>query len=247
MNDLATLQSPGASPPGPLGDQLQRLGPWFHNLHLPGGVQTAPDHPLGDFPKFKWKEIAPHLPNDLHGWRVLDIGCNAGFYSFELARRGANVVGIDEDLHYLRQARWVRRRFGLGECVRFRQMSVYELSGWQESFDMVLFLGVFYHLRYPLLALDRIAARTRRMLVFQSLRLPGEAVATDVKGKAYLEIDDLAKPDWPRMAFVEHDFAGDASNWWIPNRAAMEALLRSAGFNIVASPAKGTYVCEPKR
>ena len=53
---MKTLQSRGheALPP--------ELGPWFHNLHLPDGVQTAPDHPLGDFPRWKWEEIAPHLP-----------------------------------------------------------------------------------------------------------------------------------------------------------------------------------------
>ncbi len=66
---------------------IEELKPWFHNLHLPDGQETAPDHPLGDFPAFKWKQIAPHLPRDLAGWQVIDIGCNAGFYSFELARR----------------------------------------------------------------------------------------------------------------------------------------------------------------
>ncbi|HET8551140.1 MAG TPA: TIGR04290 family methyltransferase [Gammaproteobacteria bacterium] len=245
MNDgLATLQSPGSAA-GPLADQVQRLGPWFHNLHLPDGTQTAPDHPLGDFPAFKWEQLAPHLPADLTGWRVLDIGCNAGFYSFELARRGADVLGIDEDPHYLKQARWARRRLNLGGQVRFKQMGVYQLAKMQETFDLVLFLGVFYHLRYPLLALDRIADKIRRRLLFQSLSLPGDAVATDVCGKGYLEIDDLAAPEWPRMAFVEHDFAGDTSNWWIPNKAAIEALLRTAGFRILACPAEGTYVCEP--
>ncbi|HJU26111.1 MAG TPA: DUF1698 domain-containing protein, partial [Rhodanobacteraceae bacterium] len=85
---------------------IAHLAPWFHNLHLPQGVQTCPGHPLGDFPAFKWREIAPHVPSDLSGWRVLDIGCNAGFYSFELAARGARVTGIDIDPHYLDQARW---------------------------------------------------------------------------------------------------------------------------------------------
>src|SRR5918997_6765494 len=75
--------------------KIAELGPWFHNLHLPDGTQTAPDHSLGDFPSFKWLEVAPHLPKDLTGWRALDIGCNAGFYTFELARRGARVTGID--------------------------------------------------------------------------------------------------------------------------------------------------------
>lgn len=242
---LATLQSAGSAA-GPLAEQLQRLGPWFHNLHLPDGTQTAPDHPLGDFPAFKWQQLAPHIPRDLTGWRVLDIGCNAGFYSFELARRGADVLGIDEDTHYLKQARWARRRFDLGGRVRFKRMEVYKLEKMRETFDLVLFLGVFYHLRHPLLALDQIATKTRRRLLFQSLALPGDAVATDVRGKAYLEIDDLTAPEWPHMAFVEHDFAGDTSNWWIPNRAAIEALLRTAGFKILARPAEGTYVCEPE-
>ncbi|MEJ7797768.1 MAG: DUF1698 domain-containing protein [Solirubrobacteraceae bacterium] len=67
---------------------------------LPGGRCTAPDHPLGDFPAFKWQQIAPHLPQDLAGARALDIGCNAGFYSFELARRGADVLAVDVGEHY---------------------------------------------------------------------------------------------------------------------------------------------------
>src|SRR4051812_29623521 len=90
----------------PTQQQIQDLGPWFHNLHLPDGTQTAPSHFLGDFPQFKWKEIAPQVPPDLAGWTALDIGCNAGFYSIELARRGARVTGIDLDQHYLKQAQW---------------------------------------------------------------------------------------------------------------------------------------------
>ena len=85
---------------------IERLGPWFHNLHLPDGSQTAPDHPLGDFPRYKWSVLAPHLPQRLEGWTVLDIGANAGFYTFELAKRGARVTAIDVDDHYLDQARW---------------------------------------------------------------------------------------------------------------------------------------------
>ena len=64
----------------------KRSGSWplVPQPALPGrDIQTAPDHFLGDFPRFKWLEIAPHIPEDLKGWRVLDIGCNAGFYSFE--------------------------------------------------------------------------------------------------------------------------------------------------------------------
>src|SRR5437763_2281881 len=100
-----------------LAREIQQLGPWFHNLHLPDGTQTCPDHWLGDFPAFKWQQLSPHVPQDLSGWTCLDIGCNAGFYSFELARRGATVLGIDVDARYLKQARWACERFHLTDCV----------------------------------------------------------------------------------------------------------------------------------
>src|ERR1700710_2757881 len=173
------LPSPAARDQGVL-QQIEALGPWFHNLHLPGGVQTLPNHFLGgDFPNFKWQQIGPCLPEDLSGWRVLDVGCNAGFYSFELARRGADVLGIDVDPHYLAQARWAAQEFGLAEQVEFRRMEVYELAGGDETFDLIWFMGVFYHLRYPLLALDLLARRTRRLMVFQTLTMPGDTVYED--------------------------------------------------------------------
>src|SRR4051794_6546973 len=102
-----SLQAPGGGldgTPDETVQEIRRLGPWFHNLTLPSGQTTAPDHPLGDFPSFKWQQIAPHVPEDLRGARALDIGCNAGFYSIELAKRGAHVVAVDHDPHYLRQA-----------------------------------------------------------------------------------------------------------------------------------------------
>jgi len=106
--------------------QIAALAPWFHNLHLPDGAQTAPEHPLGDFPTVKWRQIEPCIAADLTGWRALDIGCNAGFYSFELARRGAQVTALDIDAHYLRQARWAAREFGLEDRIDFREGSPHQ-------------------------------------------------------------------------------------------------------------------------
>lgn len=236
---------------GDLEGEIARLGPWFHNLHLPDGTQTAPDHPLGDFPSFKWEELAPHLPRSLRGWSVLDIGCNAGFYSFELARRGAHVTGIDLDPHYLAQAGWAARELGLQEQVEFRQMQVYDLAHIEERFDLVLFMGVFYHLRYPMLGLDIVARKVRRLMVFQTLSMPGkevfdetpevgEYINNNLEGR-----EVLSDPGWPRMAFIEHKFAGDPTNWWVPNHAAVEALLRSSGMRIIGYPMDETYLCEP--
>ena len=90
-----------------LRERVEALAPWFHNIELPGGLTTAPDHFLGDYPNFKFQRFAAHLPADLTGKSVLDIGCNAGFYSMEMKRRGADyVLGIDMDDRYLEQARF---------------------------------------------------------------------------------------------------------------------------------------------
>ncbi len=225
--------------------EIARLAPWFHNLHLPDGTQTAPDHFLGDFPRYKWEALAPHLPARLDGWSALDIGCNAGYYSFELARRGARVVGIDVDQHYLRQAHWAAMELGLEERIEFRRMQVYDLARSEEQFDLVLFMGVFYHLRYPLLGLDLVARCTRRLLVFQTLTLPGTEVHLDTSDRPSDDRDGLLLPGWPKMAFIEQHFAGDPTNWWVANHAAVEAMLRSAGMSLRAAPGHELYLCEP--
>ena len=74
-----------------LEQQVRQLGDWFHNIDL-FGVPTAPDHFLGDFPNVKWQHVAAAIPQDLSGAEVLDIGCNGGFYSIEMKRRGAKRV-----------------------------------------------------------------------------------------------------------------------------------------------------------
>jgi tRNA (mo5U34)-methyltransferase len=233
-----TLQSSGAAAP-----EIQQLGPWFHNLHLPDGTQTAPDHPLGDFPAYKWNEIEAAIPRDLDGWRALDIGCNAGFYSFELAKRGAAVVGLDLDEQYLRQARWARQRFELD--IDFRRGSVYDLARSDERFDLVLFMGVLYHLRYALLGLDLVAEKVQRLLVFQTLTMPGEEAAATPDDLPIDARERLLEDDWPKLAFIEKALAGDPTNWWAPNHAAVEAMLRSTGLEVVARPGHELYVCKP--
>lgn len=245
MSPRGTLQAHLDQPRSSTEHEVAELGPWFHNLHLPDGTQTAPGHPLGDFPSFKWDEIAPHLPEDLTGWEALDVGCNAGFYTFQLAGRGARLLSIDVDEHYLRQARWAAEKFGLSDRVQFQRMEVYDLARMDRRFDLILFMGVFYHLRYPLLALDVLASRVRKLMVFQSLTMPCEDVY-DVP--IDLSINDrhlLCDPSWPGMSFIEHNLAGDPTNWWAPNRAGVEAMLRSSGLRILSEPGHEIYLCEP--
>lgn len=224
--------------------EIEQLGSWFHNLHLPGGVQTAPGHFLGDFPAFKWNAIKDHIAEDLSGQRVLDIGCNAGFYSFELAKRGAEVLGIDTDRRYLRQAGWARDLLD-AEHVRFRKASVFDVDRLEGQFDIVFFMGVLYHLRYPLLALDLIARLKPARLVFQTLTFGDDRVSRHARQETdFATRDRLAEASWPHMAFVEGSFCEDPTNWWVPNHAAVAGMLRSAGFAISARPGHEIYLCE---
>ncbi len=225
---------------------ILELGPWFHNIHLPGGMQTAPDHFLGDFPNYKWKMLEPHIPKDLQGWTALDIGCNAGFYSLELAARGAYVVGIDCNTRYLKQARWASEQFGLQDRTDFRLMQVYDLARVQDKYDLVLFMGVFYHLRYPLLALDIVAQLVRKLMVFQTLRMAGDDIYAFTEDAWLFDRESMHDRGWPKMAFIEHRFAGDPTNWWIPNRAGIEAMLRSSGMRLLERVDEETYICKPR-
>ncbi|EKV28187.1 Methyltransferase type 11 [Caenispirillum salinarum AK4] len=234
----------GAHPTGP---SAEDLAPWFHNLHLPDGSQTRPDHPLGDFPRYKWEQVAEHIPADLAGKRCLDIGCNAGFYSFELAKRGAEVVGIDINDHYLRQARWAAARMELSERVTFRKRHVYDFArGATDNFDIVIFMGVLYHLRYPMLALDTIRHLDPELMVFQTLMTADRAVAGDAAGDVHFEDrETLDQPGWPRMAFIENSLNRDPTNWWVPNHAAILGMMRATGFRVVARPGDEIYICRP--
>jgi tRNA (mo5U34)-methyltransferase len=222
--------------------RIEALGPWFHNLEL-DGIETAPDHFLGDFPAVKWHQFAHALPDDLRGRTVLDIGCNAGFYSLEMKRRGAQrVVGVDSDQRYLDQARLASKVLGIE--IEFRQMSVYDVASLGEQFDVILFMGVLYHLRPPLLALDLIREHVARdMMVFQSLQRGSDRVADLADNYPFSETAIFADEGIPRLNFIEQSFADDSTNWWIPNRACTEVMLRSAGFIIEQRATNDVYIC----
>lgn len=222
--------------------RIAQLAPWFHNMDL-GGINTAPHHFLGDYPRVKWQRFAHAIPQDLSGRTVLDIGCNAGFYALEMKRRGADrVVAIDSDPRYLAQARLASELTGLE--IELHCMSVYEVARLGERFDVVIFMGVLYHLRHPLLALDLVREHVvRDVLVFQSMLRGSFSVSPVAEDYPFTETDVFESPDFPRMAFIENRYATDPTNWWIPNRACMEAMLRSAGFTIEAHPEEEVYIC----
>lgn len=220
--------------------RLDALGPWFHNFEL-GGEWTAPGHFLGDYPAVKFAGFAGAMP-DVTGLSVLDIGCNGGFYSFEMMRRGAaRVVGIDSEPLYTAQARFAAQVLGLN--VDIRDLGVFDVARLGERFDLVIFMGVLYHLRHPLLALDLIHEHVARdILLFQSLTRGTDRADPVDPDYDFFAPSPFEREDWPRLSFIEHRYSGDDSNWWVPNRAGVEAMLRSSGFRIEARPEAEVYL-----
>jgi tRNA (mo5U34)-methyltransferase len=228
--------------PAELRRRISALGTWFHNMDL-AGVATSPHHFLGDYPRVKWNRFAHAIPADLTGRTVLDIGCNGGFYALEMKRRGAErVIGIDTDPRYLAQARLASEVTGFE--VELRQLSVYEVEKLGEQFDVVLFMGVLYHLRHPLLALDLIREHVAHdLFIFQSIQRGNSDIIPFEADYPFEETAIFDQPGFPRLYFIERRYANDPTNWWFPNRACVEAMLRNVGFIITDHPEEEVYIC----
>jgi len=185
---------------------------WWHSFELPDGSQIegvtridALKKRLAQFP----------IPADLKGKRALDIGCWDGWYSFELERRGAQVVAIDNwDNPRFRQMRAI-----YNSRVDYRQLDMYELTPERIGrFDIVLFMGVLYHLKHPLLALERVCALTTELAAVDSFVLREGQFPPEILGRPILE-------------FYETDeMGGQVDNWFGPSLPALLAMCRVAGF-----------------
>jgi tRNA (mo5U34)-methyltransferase len=226
--------------------RVRALGKWFHNLDL-AGVRTAPDHFLGDYPAVKFRTFAHLFPADLRGRSVLDIGCNGGFYSIEAKKRGADrVMAVDYDDVYLNQAKFAAEVSGFPD-IEFRKLSVYDVADVGEKFDLVIFMGVLYHLRHPLLALDLIREHVVKpdgLMLFQSMQRGTQDVDELKPDYDFNEQDHFESPGYPKLFFIEHKYSNDETNWWAPNRACADAMLRSSGFEIVQGPVDEVYLCK---
>jgi len=161
----------------------------------------------------------------------------------EVRGRGADrVLGLDTDDEYLAQARFAADVNGLK--IEFRKLSAYDVGQLGEKFDLVIFMGVLYHLRHPLLALDLIHEHVARdLLLFQSMLRGSDQVDRIERDYDFWTTSQFDSPGYPKMHFIEHKYADDPTNWWAPNRACVEAMLRSAGFAIAAHPEEEVYLC----
>ena len=105
-------------------------------------------------------------------------------------------------------------------------------------------MGVLYHLRHPLLALDLIREHVAgELLVFQSMHRGSDHVDEVEENHEFWNTEVFNRTGFPKLHFIEHSYAGDPTNWWVPNRACVEAMMRSAGFEIIGHPEAEIYLC----
>ena len=216
--------------PEEISAELERLEPWFHRIDLGGGLFTKTESVMGepvDHPLGTWQTIQKLLPLDLSDKTLLDVGCNAGFYAFEAKRRGARrVLGVDGQRQHVRQGLFVRKVLGLD--VEFRRLNVYELDKRNiGQFDITLALGLLYHLKHPILALEKLYQVTKELLVIETAIMPPRQTP---KSFAYSfgASQTLLHP----LAYVENpsEAKEQVFNWFLPGVEALLALLRNTGF-----------------
>lgn len=226
---------------GEIAETLRRLGPWYHNVEFAPGVMSNPSIP--DYPASRWRILDQVIPKDLRGKSVLDIGCNSGFFSLEMKKRGAErVVGVDIMPHLLAQSRFASHWFNLP--LELYECGAYDVRTLDSQFDIIVFIGVLYHLKHPLYALEQIASICREAMYFQSVvRGPAGDVEPldDYAGDESAAFD---QPAWPKLYFIEKKFNGDESNWWFATRSCLKAMVRTAGFRTVEdTPNSEIFVC----
>ncbi len=212
--------------------EVQRLAPWFHWIDLGDGLVTKSKSAIGepvDHPRPTWEAVKGCLP-DVSGQTVLDVGCNAGFYSIEMKRRGAaRVLGIDSQRDLIRQAEFVRDVLGLE--IDYQRKSVYDLDpGRMGQFDITLALGLIYHCKHLVLALEKLFLITRRLLVLETAIYPPEKTPPSFE---YNEGGE--RPTLHPIAYVENrpEAKEAVYNWFLPSPAALTALLRNIGFDAI--------------
>ena len=214
--------------------ELKRLEPWFHKIDLGQGLTTktkssageADDHPLG-----RWKIIKRCLPKDLQGQSVLDVGCNAGFYAVEAKRRGAaQVLAVDAQRHHVRQARFVARALGLD--IQCQKLSVYDLDPRAIGhFDVTLALGLIYHCKHLVMALEKLFLVTRGLLILETAIIAPEKEGPRLR--SYMRRLEDKTPNLHPLAYLENspDSKEPVYNWFYPSVNCLKALLRDVGFD----------------
>ncbi len=228
-------------------DRVASIDYWYHKIDLPGGLTTP-----------GWAPIDPaayRVPDDLTGLRVLDVGAWDGYWTFEALRRGArHVHAIDDFSDFLGKPEAITRKgwdtfdlcrnalgYGEEQCSR-EEMSVYDVAEERLGrFDVVFCFGVLYHLRHPLLALDRLAAVCDRSIHVESAILDDYSPYRGGIGKGY--------PDGHMVMefYPDGQYGNNDTNYWVPTLHCLGHMVRSTGFDkvdgakLIESPSAPPY------
>ncbi len=223
--------------------KIQSVPHWYHQIEIAPGIITPG---INDTPACFGLF---HFPEDCSGMRVLDLGTRDGYFAFEFERRGAEVLAID--YFPADQTGFAVAADLLGSTVVHQQANIYDISPARHgSFDIVLMLGLIYHLPDPMLALDVCRKVCRGKLYLE----------TQVIDRAFLKLDgsfaDLASlhPELaanPIMQFYPGNTLNkDATNYWAPNETCMTRMLEENLFRVTRTVPNGTraiFECEVRR
>ena len=215
--------------------RVSDLEPWFHNYEIAKDIWTNADgaSPGPDYPARRWAHIKPWFEN-LRAKSCLDVGCSSGFFSLKAMELGAaSVLGVDsgEQARATEQAKFAAETLGLR--ADFQTVSVYDLPQLGRTFDVVLFMGVLYHLRHPLLALESLRNVCSGTLILQTITTPSAGRMAELSGVSkdvQLNVPGMLDRRFPSAQFIEGGLAGDESCWFVPNVEGVAAMLRSCGF-----------------
>jgi len=211
---------------------IKELGPWFHLIQFPYNLVTKTESMSGeaaDHPVPTWQQVRICIPEDLSGKTVLDIGCNAGFYSQQARLCNAEfVLGVDSRSSHIRQARFAARVNEI-DRIRFERMSLYDLTPTIPGvFDVVLALGLVYHLKHLIFGLERLYQVTKGLLVIETQVAPNNVDSQELSLGPGSEI--LYPLFYVENTPTELEASG---NWFIPTSETIQAMLRDVGFSEV--------------
>ena len=205
---------------------------WYHRIYLGHGIYTLPPTMADQV----WALIKPTFPVDLKGASMLDIGCNAGFFSILAKLRGAGrILGVEFFPMFFEQAEYIRKIWQMD--MEYRLMDAHNVGKIDEQFDLVMFAGILYHLKNPLQVLEYIGDRCRDAVVVESEVIPDDRRNLLMARMGPLGNIKLTATTKGFMKFYERDeLNGDNSNWWAPDTECLLGMLRVAGFKYFSRP-----------
>ncbi|MBX2997415.1 MAG: DUF1698 domain-containing protein [Caldilineaceae bacterium] len=208
---------------------------WYQRIYLGQGVYTLPVVQLHNY---VWQTIKTMLPDGFKGASILDVGTNAGYFCIQAKLNGAaQVVGVDFEDRYLKQAETCRSIWKLDIDYRQTDIDQLQLHTMGQRFDLVIFTGILYHLKNPLGVLEQMASLCNDAIVVET-----EVISPRHRNVLHVRQGPLGRsvvtPSHTGfMKFIEkYELNGDGSNWWVPDEECVLGMLRTAGFKYFSQP-----------